>query len=584
MDKNKIKLRPPRIYKNKKGYYYKVNGKKRYIKLDEKISEKQLININIKNIAGYIPRKRKAQKKVVVAKGQQPIKPEISSSSFIPSNFSLQGTPRLYFSQPIVPQLQYYPASNLPQLKNQTKSDSDTQAFTKIISGLLENQKAVLQTQPMKDIKTMITDENLKEKIFTNENIMDSLGYAVSNLVDSKMQDQYYAYDKTQRQNFDELTATTKATEPIKPPTGFLTGFINTFSPSKNKVAPVGDDVLPTIDLEEEEIIYTKKKPEEEEEKKKPEPKEEAVPAPPPKKEEAVAAPPTTKDKDKEKTGARFTNWPSGLTNAASEDFIRQLKEKTNYTDTYGAWKVGALTFLATELEKKFTEYEEELRAQTKDYDKFLQQLKDYKNSNKKESGKKNVEWDRIVLNIGKLKKKNDKVQLGRGGKYTNDNDGLYTNEISDILHKHIPEEYIPVIANDQIKTLLPFVNKNTQKFGFVINTDNSGGMGKHWRSVFISRPEASVEYYDSLVSEPDKKFVNDVKKLIDKMDDNVYYKFKVNQVKDQSDDSNNCGYFAMKFLMDRFNNTKFKKASHYDKVDLSNLGEKEIKKFKKYI
>ena len=45
-----LKFRPKRIFKNKKGYYFKVNKRKRYIKFDGKMKEKSLINNNFMNI------------------------------------------------------------------------------------------------------------------------------------------------------------------------------------------------------------------------------------------------------------------------------------------------------------------------------------------------------------------------------------------------------------------------------------------------------------------------------------------------------------------------------------------------------
>lgn len=44
-------MRPRRIYKNKNGrYYYLIKGKKKFIKAPKNLSEKQIININIKNL------------------------------------------------------------------------------------------------------------------------------------------------------------------------------------------------------------------------------------------------------------------------------------------------------------------------------------------------------------------------------------------------------------------------------------------------------------------------------------------------------------------------------------------------------
>jgi hypothetical protein len=43
---------------------------------------------------------------------------------------------------------------------------------------------------------------------------------------------------------------------------------------------------------------------------------------------------------------------------------------------------------------------------------------------------------------------------------------------------------------------------------------------------------------------------MKDIKLLVERMIDDVYYKLKVNMVNDQSDTSANCGYFAVDFLV----------------------------------
>ena len=58
--------RPRRLYINSKGkYYYIVDGKKKFIKVPEGMSQKQIQTINIKNIiAGPARRLKKRRKKV----------------------------------------------------------------------------------------------------------------------------------------------------------------------------------------------------------------------------------------------------------------------------------------------------------------------------------------------------------------------------------------------------------------------------------------------------------------------------------------------------------------------------------------
>ena len=57
--------------------------------------------------------------------------------------------------------------------------------------------------------------------------------------------------------------------------------------------------------------------------------------------------------------------------------------------------------------------------------------------------------------------------------------------------------------------------------------------------------------------------------------------KLKINMIKQQADDTENCGFFAMRFILDRFKNRSFKYASGGDKSD---IGEYEIEKFKNYL
>src|SRR3972149_2215956 len=153
------------------------------------------------------------------------------------------------------------------------------------------------------------------------------------------------------------------------------------------------------------------------------------------------------------------------------------------------------------------------------------------------------------VLNKSSGKKINDSVKLalkdllnsymGFGVENpTNADNGLWNTEIQDILKHKIPDNFIPVIANDQIKLLNPHIKKDTEKFGFIVNTDDSTGNGKHWKAVFLSRPDASVEIYDSLVSIPSRKFMKYVCGRINKRARHRLSQLKINTVKDQSDDT----------------------------------------------
>lgn len=109
---------------------------------------------------------------------------------------------------------------------------------------------------------------------------------------------------------------------------------------------------------------------------------------------------------------------------------------------------------------------------------------------------------------------------------------------------------------------------------GFVMNLDDDKKKGSHWVAVYIDK-DSSIEYYDSFAKEPTKDFMKRLNKLISKLKPHTYLKMKINKIKDQSNTSN-CGFFACKFLIDRFNNKPFKECSGYDN---SVKGEKDIKK-----
>ena len=60
--------------------------------------------------------------------------------------------------------------------------------------------------------------------------------------------------------------------------------------------------------------------------------------------------------------------------------------------------------------------------------------------------------------------------------------------------------------------------------------------------------------------------------------------KLKENKVVQNSDKSSNCGYFCMRFLIDRFRNQSFASATGYDdriKINHINKDKKEIERLK---
>ena len=183
----------------------------------------------------------------------------------------------------------------------------------------------------------------------------------------------------------------------------------------------------------------------------------------------------------------------------------------------------------------------------------------------------------------------------GRGA-YADDSDGIFNDELTKIFADKT-NKFLPVIASDKMHTLLPLVDRNTKKFGWIQNTDPSSSMGRHWVSYFIDVPNLEVNYFDSLVEnggQPTKQSLKGLKKIIDKINPEYYLKLKTNSVILQSFKSSNCGYFALKFILDRYRNIPFRTATMYDKItgyksdddviEGDGEGEKMIKKFKRYL
>ena len=169
--------------------------------------------------------------------------------------------------------------------------------------------------------------------------------------------------------------------------------------------------------------------------------------------------------------------------------------------------------------------------------------------------------------------------------------DGLYSDEIQNHMKKKV-KRIIPVIAMDELDTLLDDVKYLQDEYMAVINTDVSSGPGKHWVCIYIDNKDdfPSAEYFDPLGDPCPKPVRNIMRKLCQKMNPENMFLFKENLMRNQSNNTSTCGYFVMKFLQDRHAGIPFSKATYYDKYinkcdnDFSGEGEKKIKKFSSYM
>ena len=136
-------VRPKRLYKTKKDgntrYYYLIKGKKRYIKVPEGVSQKQVVKINIKNVAPE-GRRIKRRKKRVRVKYEQPLVDGMKKAQI--------GTPAVKTQLPIY---FFQPQKQIPSIPDQTKplkieelKGDDLKGITKAIEDSKKENRELL--------------------------------------------------------------------------------------------------------------------------------------------------------------------------------------------------------------------------------------------------------------------------------------------------------------------------------------------------------------------------------------------------------------------------------------------------------
>ena len=172
-----------------------------------------------------------------------------------------------------------------------------------------------------------------------------------------------------------------------------------------------------------------------------------------------------------------------------------------------------------------------------------------------------------------------EKKQEGNGRKYETD-DGMSNIQIDNIMKKN--KEYLGTIAHNQIESHIVPKVKPRSKGCFVYNTSPASGPGQHWRACYFdATPGGSntIECYDSYADKTDDVVLKGIKKIVQKLDAPVYLKFKENKIRQQNNTSGNCGWFCIKFLLDRLRGRPFAECSGYNEMV---KGEKDIESFKK--
>jgi hypothetical protein len=173
-------------------------------------------------------------------------------------------------------------------------------------------------------------------------------------------------------------------------------------------------------------------------------------------------------------------------------------------------------------------------------------------------------------------------VKSGSG--IESDEEGLYSDEIQDIMGKY--ESFIGVFADDQYKEIVAKV-KPKSRGSVIVNTDPSTKSGSHWQAIYWdarSQGSKSIEFFDSFGRDPSPNQLKGIKMIVEKLKPDTYLKLKINRIKQQDVNSANCGWFCIRFLIDRYRGQSFASSTGYDEkiIEASKKGELEINKFKK--
>jgi len=201
-------------------------------------------------------------------------------------------------------------------------------------------------------------------------------------------------------------------------------------------------------------------------------------------------------------------------------------------------------------------------------------QRDDISESDKERNLKRIEELKQEIIKLDKLIA-HERSQLGIHQKASGNKDGgLYDDQIESVMNNYKQKGYRGVYAIDEVDKI-PVSNK----MGVVLNLDKHNQPGSHWVALYIDADgDQSVEYYDSFAEDPPESLMKDIKIIVDKINPDTYLKFKINKIKQQSESSDSCGFLAMQFLIDRFNGKPWKECTGWSEVVKS---EKKAKQFR---
>jgi hypothetical protein len=182
--------------------------------------------------------------------------------------------------------------------------------------------------------------------------------------------------------------------------------------------------------------------------------------------------------------------------------------------------------------------------------------------------------YDKDSLETEMAKQEGKEPSSGAG----NAEGGLFNTEINKLMEQYASKGFRGVVASNEIHKLP--IQKSDKGLSFIMNLNPiEKKYGGHWVAVKID--DDTIEYFDSFAEPPTDDFMKKIKLLVKKWKPNNAFQMKTNRVKHQRNNSNLCGFHAMKFLVDRYNGISFMKTTGFEIINKAIQKGKGINKFK---
>ena len=164
-------------------------------------------------------------------------------------------------------------------------------------------------------------------------------------------------------------------------------------------------------------------------------------------------------------------------------------------------------------------------------------------------------------------------LKIGNGIIKNNKN-GLSNIDILKIMDQY--KLFLGVFHYDNIEDVFNYIYKNNIKKGsFIYNYHY------HWLAVYFDFEENyEILHYDPFGYKYTQKIERLLTKLCTEMNIEYYCKIKYNKVQNQDINTQNCGWFAIRFLLLIYNDFNFKDATEYKHYNIKQ-NEEDVERIK---